>query len=60
MSKRGRKPPIHTPLLCTSCGESPRVRDNVIQPHVCVGGSWNLNLIRDRLPKWAEQLREQV
>lgn len=58
MSKRGRKPPIHVPLVCTSCGDPPRVRDNVIQPHNCPGNKWNLDLIRGRLPKWAEQLKE--
>lgn len=44
--------------MCTSCFEQPRVRDDAIQPHDDCPAKWNLDLIRDRLPKWAEQLKE--
>jgi hypothetical protein len=57
MSKRGRKPPKHDPLVCAGCGSAPVVRDGVLQPCSC-GQAWNLELVRDRLPKWAEQLKE--
>lgn len=52
MAKRGRKPPVHEPLICTGCGDPPRVRDNVLQPCAC-GASWNLDLLDDRRrPAW--------
>lgn len=57
MSKRGRKPPKHEPLICTGCGDPLRLKDG--RPLRCAcGQAWNLDLVRDRLPKWAEQLKE--
>lgn len=56
-TKRGRKPPKHEPLICGGCHEPARVRDGKLLPCVC-GQAWNLDLIRDRLPKWAAQLKE--
>lgn len=51
MSKRGRKPPKHEPLICTGCGAGPIMRHGKLLPCVC-GAAWNLELIRARLPKW--------
>lgn len=59
MNKRGRKPPIHEPLICTTCGDPPVMRDGKLLPCEC-SQTWNLDLIRNRLPKWAAQLQERV
>jgi len=63
MSKRGRKPPKHEPLICTGCGAGPIVRVGDVRDDdklvLCgCGAAWNLDLISARLPKWAEQLKE--
>jgi hypothetical protein len=56
MSKRGRKPPRHEPLLCTGCGDPPRIAHGTIQPCPC-GASWNLDLLdADRRPLWLDKL----
>lgn len=56
--KRGRKPPRHEPLLCTGCGDPPRIVGRALRPCPC-GASWNLELLDDdRKPEWLKELED--
>lgn len=51
-NKRGRKPPIHEPIVCTGCLASPRISSGKLLPCQC-GAKWNIHLIEERCrPEW--------
>lgn len=55
--KRGRKPPIHEPIICTGCGDPPRLAGRTLRPCPC-GASWHLELLdAERRPWWLEKLK---